>query len=190
MAARFVKEDPDGNSLDGKFGLAMSKDLWSAYGGLRGSSMVSCLSQDMDREDGSWSAARFSLNTGGTGCPAGDVQTWRNRSEFGVGPVKLSRILLTAGWALSSVSGESLPSAKFKPGQLSRRILDLSHSPSMIRLQRVSTGSCLPMIVVRKGYPHPEAVMKMINLWTENFLQDDTDQKLQDAYLGDLIILM
>jgi putative aldouronate transport system substrate-binding protein len=192
MAARFVKEDPDGNGLDDTFGLAMSKDLWSAYGGLQG------FFNGFHAYPRIWIERDGSLVYGSVQPEYREalaaLQEMYKRGEidpeFGVkDAVKLSEDIANSRVGIEfgvwwnpyhplNLSQANYPDAYWQAFPIPS--IDDKTAKSQY------SAAVYSMIVVRKGYPHPEAVMKMINLWTENFLQDDTDQKLRDAYLGDL----
>jgi putative aldouronate transport system substrate-binding protein len=191
ISRRFTEEDPDGNGANDTVGLCVQKALWGAVAGLQGffngyhaypgiwyerdgqlvygsvqPEMRSALlalqkmyaSGQIDREFGVKDINQVSESIAQSKCGM-EFGVWWNPYH----PLNLSQQNTpTAFW-----SAFPIPSAD-----------------SQVAKSQYSTaiGSFL---VVRSGYEHPEALIRMVNFWTDNILGSQSDQ-LRDRFLGNL----
>ena len=191
ISRRFVEEDPDGNGVKDTIGLAVSKELWGAYAGLQGffngfhaypriwyekdgelvygtiqpeSKQALAALQEMyknghiDKEFGVKDSNKVAETIANNKCGI----------EFGVWWNPYSPLYL---------SQANYPDAYWQ----AYPIPSIDDTPAKSQYSAAVGG----IIVVRKGYPYPEAVFKMLNFWCDNILFSN-DKELRDTYLGSL----
>jgi putative aldouronate transport system substrate-binding protein len=191
ISRRFTEEDPDGNGANDTVGLCVQKSLWGAVAGLQGffngyhaypgiwyerdgqlvygsvqPEMRSALlalqkmyaSGQIDREFGVKDINQVSESIAQSKCGM-EFGVWWNPYH----PLNLSQQNTpTAFWSAFPIPSVDDQVAK---SQYSTAI-----------------GSFL---VVRNGYQHPEALIRMVNFWSDNVLGSESD-KLRDTFLGNL----
>jgi len=191
-AARFVREDPDKNGLDDTVGIAVSKELWSAFGGLHGffngfhAYPRIWIEKDGNLVYGSIQPEfREALAVLQEMFKQGEIDR-----EFGViDSVKLSediansKVGIQFGVWWNPYNPLNLSQANYPDAYWQAYPIPSIDDKTARSQYSAAVGG---IIVVRKGYSNPEAVFKMVNMWTDNFLHDNADSKLRDAYLGDL----
>jgi putative aldouronate transport system substrate-binding protein len=191
ISRRFTEEDPDGNGANDTVGLCLQKGLWGAVAGLQGffngyhaypgiwferdeqlvygsvqPEMRSALmalqklyaSGQIDREFGVKDINAVSESIAQSKCGM-EFGVWWNPYH----PLNLSQQNTpTAFW-----SAFPIPS-------VDNQVAKSQYSTAI--------GSFL---VVRSGYEHPEALIRMVNFWTDNILGSQSDA-LRDQFLGNL----
>ena len=191
ISTRFVKEDPDKNGVDDTYGLAASKEIWSAYGGLAGFfNGFHAYPRIWFEKDGSLVygsvqpevkdalAALQDMYSRGEIDPEFGVKDANKTSEA----IANSKLGIEFGTWWNPYSPLHLSQANYPDAYWQAYpIPSVDEEPAKSQYS-AAVGS---MLVVRKGYSNPEAAIHMLNFWCDNFL-DSTDQDLRDAYLGSL----
>jgi putative aldouronate transport system substrate-binding protein len=191
IAERFVKEDPDSNGQDDTIGLAVTKDLWGAIAGLggffngyhaypliwheKGGQLVYGSVQPemrpalqalqemyqnglIDREFGVKDVNKISETIANSKCGM-EFGVWWNPYQ----PLQLSQ----QNYPDAFWTAFPLPSVDEKPAKS-------AYSSAV--------GSFL---VVSADYAHPEALIRMINFWTDNIVKAE-DQDIRNTFLGNI----
>jgi len=191
IAERFVKEDPDGNGQDDTIGLAVTKDLWGAIAGLggffngyhaypliwheKGGQLVygsvqpemrpalealRGMYQDglIDREFGVKDVNKISETIANSKCGM-EFGVWWNPYQ----PLQLSQQNHPdAFW-----TAFPLPSVDEQPAK------------------SAYSSAVWSFLVVSADYAHPEALIRMINFWTDNIVKAE-DQDIRNTFLGNI----
>lgn len=191
LSRRFASEDPDRNGARDTVGLAVSKELWAPFGGLQG------FFNGFHAYPGIWYEKDGSL-VYGTVQPEAKQALAALRDMYGKGEIDKE-----FGVKDSNKVSEAIANGKcgmefgvwwnpYNPLNLSQTndpdaywqaypIPSIDDKPAKSQYS-ASIGS---FIVVRKGYAHPEAVIKMINFWCDNLLNSN-DDNMRNTYLGNL----
>lgn len=191
ISRRFVEEDPDRNKKKDTIGLALSKELWSAFGGLQGFF------------NGFHAYPRIWHEKGGS-LVYGTIQPESKEALAALQRMyKNGEIDKEFGVKDSNKIAESIANSKcgmefgvwwnpYSPLNLSQSNYPDAYwqaypIPSIDERPAKSQYSSAigAIIVIRKGYANPEAVFKMFNFWSDNFLYS-SDKELRDTYLGSL----
>jgi putative aldouronate transport system substrate-binding protein len=191
ISRRFTEEDPDGNGVNDTIGLCVTKSLWGAIAGLQGffngyhaypgiwferdgglvygsvqPEMRTALlalqemyaAGQIDREFGVKDINQVSESIAQSKCGM-EFGVWWNPYH----PLNLSQQNTpTAFWAAFPI-----PSADAAPAKSQ---------------YSTAIGSFL---VVREGYQHPKALIRMVNFWSDNILGSQDDH-LRETFLGDI----
>ena len=191
IATRFVNEDPDNNGANDTTGLAVSKELWSAFGGLQGFfNGFHAYPRIWFEKDGALVYGSVQPEMKQALAALQDMyKRGEIDQEFGVKDsnkiseaIANSKIGIEFGvwwnpYSPLNLSQANYPDAYWK----AYPIPSVDDKPAKSQYS-AAIGS---IIVVRKGYQYPEAVVKMINFWCDNILYNQ-DQAVRDKYLGSL----
>jgi putative aldouronate transport system substrate-binding protein len=191
ISARFVNEDPDKNGQPDTVGLAVSKELWPLYGGLQG------FFNGFHAYPLTWYERDGSL-VYGTVQPEmkqalAALQEMYARGEidkeFAVKDVnKVSEAIANSKCGLEFgvwwnpysplyLSQANYPDAYWQ----AYPIPSVDEKPAKSQYAAAVNS----VIVIRKGYEYPEAVVKMLNFWCDNIL-DNPDENTRNTLLGTL----
>lgn len=191
ISRRFTNEDPDKNGKPDTIGLAVSKELWSFYGGLQGffngfhaypmtwyekdgslvygtvqpemKQALAALQEMYARGEIDREFAVIDINK-----VSEAIANGKCGMEFGVWWNPYSPLYLSqANYPDAYWQAYPIPSVDEKPAK----------SQYATAVNNV--------IVVKKGYKHPEAVVKMLNFWCDNIL-DNPDENTRNMLLGTL----
>lgn len=191
ISKKFTDGDPNKSGMDDTTGLAVSKELWSAFGGLQGFF------------NGFHAYPRIWFEKDGT-LVYGTIQPEMKQAlsalqnmykngeidrEFGVKDSnKVAEAIATGKCGMefgvwwNPYSPLNLSQANFPDAYWQAYpIPSVDDSPAKSQYS-AAVGA---LIVVRKGYANPEAPFKMLNFWSDNFLSS-SDKELRDTYLGSL----
>lgn len=191
ISTRFVKEDPDRNGANDTTGLAVSKELWSAFGGLQGFfNGYHAYPRIWHEKDGSlvYGSVQPEMKQA-----LAVLQDMYNRGEidkeFGVKDsnkiseaIANSKVGIEFGVWWNPYSPLYLSQANYPDAYWQAYpIPSIDEEPAKSQY----SAAVYSIIAVRKGYEHPEAVVKMLNFWCDNFLDSD-DEEMRNTYLGSL----
>jgi putative aldouronate transport system substrate-binding protein len=191
ISRRFTREDPDGNGVNDTIGLAMDKGLFGAVAGLQG------FFNGYHAYPGIWLERD-------NGLVNGSVQP-----EMRVALLALQKMYTDGqidkefGVKDSNQVAETIAKGKcgmefgvwwnpYHPLNLSQAnnpdaywqayaIPSIDETPAKSQYS-ASTGAFL---VIRKGYEHPEALVRMVNFWTDNIVRSQ-DDNVRRTFLGDI----
>jgi putative aldouronate transport system substrate-binding protein len=191
ISRRFTQEDPDGNGVNDTIGLAMDKDLFGAIAGLAG------FFNGYHAYPGLW------LEKDG-GLVNGSVQPEMRAAllalqkmyadgqidkEFGVKDInKVTETIAQGKCGMEygvwwnpyhplNLSQANNPDAYWQ----AFAIPSVDATPARSQYSS-ATGSFL---VIRKGYAHPEALVRMVNFWTDNIVRSQNDN-VRQTFMGDI----
>ncbi len=191
ISRRFAKDDPDGNGAQDTVGLCMDKDLFGAIAGLQG------FFNGYHAYPGIWIEQ-------GAGLAYGSVQPEMRSAllalqkmyadgqidrEFGVKDVNALTESIAQGkcgmeygvwwnpYHPLNLSQQNYPAAYWQAFP----ILSVDAAPAKSQYS-AAVGAFL---VVRKGYEHPEALLRMVNFWTDNIVRSQSDP-IRQKFLGDI----
>jgi len=191
ISRRFTEEDPDGNGLDDTIGLCISKGLYGSSsnidGFLNGYHAYPNIWYERDGELVYGSVQpemRDGLLALQAMYAAGQIDP-----EFGVKDINAVNETIAQGkcgmefgvwwnpYFPLNVSQQNNPTAFWSPFMVP------SADSTPAKSQYASAvGSFL---VVRNGYEHPEALLRMVNFWIDN-LVDSQDDALRTTFLGNI----
>lgn len=188
IAEAFATGDPDGNGSDDTFGLLADNTMYSLSGFLNGSHAY----MDIWVKDGQGNLAFSGIQPemkaalarlhemykDGLLDPEFAVKNYEKASEF----LANSRIGMFYGNSSGSAGGITIqtvrdndPNAEFKGFPL----VSIDSDPA-----RPQAESAVPSYwVVRKGYEHPEAILKMLDFWVKTFYENTSDD-IEDQYIS------
>ena len=184
VARAFTKQDPDKNDKDDTYGIALNKGLWSSFASLSGFVNGYHAYPNYWLEDGKGGVMNGSIQPEfknalaalQTMCKDGLIDP-----EFGVKDAdKVGAELLAGRYGIQyglwwnpdyplATSKVTNPNADWVP------LIGLSSDDKPCKPGYSNFISSY--IAVRKGYEHPEAIVKMMNLWTDIVL-NQTEEKM------------
>ena len=191
ISRRFTEEDPDGNGADDTIGLAMDKNIWGAIAGLQG------FFNGYHAYPGIWFERDGKLVYGSVQPemrPAllalqemyakGQIDR-----EFGVKDINQVTETIAQGKVGMEFGVWWNP---YHPLNLSQAnnpdafwsafaIPSIDETPAK---SQYSTA-IWSFLVIREGYEHPEALIRMVNFWTDNIVRSQ-DDKIRTIFLGDI----
>lgn len=189
ISERFVREDPDGNGVDDTIGLAVTKDLWGAIAGLQG------FFNGYHAYPGIWLEKDGQLQYGSVQPEMRQAllalqkmyQDGQIDREFGVKDInKINETIANSKCGMEFGVWWN----PYQPLQLSQQnhpdafwtafpIPSVDDRPARSQYH-TAVGSFL---VVSKTYAHPEALVRMVNFWTDNIVRSES-QAIRDTFLG------
>jgi len=191
ISRRFVNEDPDKNGEADTIGLAVSKELWSAYGGLQGFfNGFHAYPQIWYERDGKlvYGTVQPEMKQA-----LAELQGMYARGEidkeFSVKDInKVSEAIANSKCGMEFgvwwnpysplyLSQSNYPDAYWQ----AYPIPSINDKPAKSQYSAAVNS----VIVVRKGYEYPEAVVKMLNFWCDNVLENPNEE-IQNTLLGSL----
>jgi putative aldouronate transport system substrate-binding protein len=191
ISRRFTEEDPDGNGVDDTIGLAFDKSLWGSIAGLQG----------FFNGYHAYPAIWFQRDGG---LVYGSVQPEMRAAllalqemyakgqidrEFGVKDINQVSETIAQGkcgmefgvwwnpYHPLNLSQQNNPDAFWSPFA----IPSVDDTPAKSQY----TSAIWSFLVIRKGYEHPEALIRMVNFWTDNIVRSQ-DDNVRRIFLGDI----
>ncbi len=187
----FTEEDPDGNGLDDTIGLAMDKGLWGSIGGLQG------FFNGYHAYPGIWFEKDGKLAFGSVQpemraallelqkmYAAGQIDP-----EFGVKDINQMNETIAQGkvgmeygvwwnpYHPLNLSQQNNPDAFWS----AFAIPSADGTPAKSQY----SSAIWSFLVVRQGYEHPEALVRMVNFWTDNIVRSQEDN-IRKTFMGDI----
>jgi putative aldouronate transport system substrate-binding protein len=191
ISRRFTEEDPDGNGVDDTVGLCVTKSLWGAIAGLQG------FFNGYHAYPGIWFERDGALVYGSVQPEMRDalraLQTMYAQGqldrEFGVKDINQVTETIAQGKCGMEFGVWWNPYHPLNQSQANypQAFWSAHAIPSVDGVPAKSQYSSAigAFLVVREGYKHPEALIHMINFWTDNILGSQSDD-LRDTFLGSL----
>jgi putative aldouronate transport system substrate-binding protein len=191
ISRRFTEEDPDGNGVNDTIGLAMDKNIWGAIAGLQG------FFNGYHAYPGIWFERDGKLVYGSVQPemrPAllalqemyakGQIDR-----EFGVKDINQVTETIAQGKVGMEFGVWWNP---YHPLNLSQAnnpdafwsafaIPSIDETPAKSQYSSAIWSS----LVIREGYEHPEALIRMVNFWTDNIVRSQ-DDNIRTTFLGDI----
>jgi len=191
ISRRFTAEDPDGNGVNDTVGLCITKDLWGAVANLQG------FFNGYHAYPGIWIAQDGALAYGSVqpemrASLLALQEMYKNGEidrEFGVKDInKVTESIAQGKCGMEfgvwwnpyhplNLSQANYPDAYWSPFA----IPSVDDTPARSQYSS-AIGSFL---VVRAGYEHPEALVRMVNFWMDNILRSQ-DDNVRRTFLGDI----
>jgi len=191
ISRRFTEEDPDGNGVNDTLGLCVTKSLWGAIANLQG------FFNGYHAYPGIWYEQGSSL-------VYGSVQPEMRAAllalqemyakgqldrEFGVKDINQVTETIAQGKCGMEFGVWWNPYHPLNQSQANdpHAFWSAFPIPSVDGVPAKSQYNAAigAFLVVRNGYKHPEALIRMINFWTDNILQSQ-DDNLRNTFLGDI----
>ena len=191
ISRRFTEEDPDGNGEDDTIGLAVGKSLWGGIAGLQGffngyhAYPAIWYEQDNALVYGSvqpeMRSALLELQK-----MYADGQIDR---EFGVKDINQVTETIAKGkcgmefgvwwnpYHPLNLSQQNDPNAFWSAFP----IPSIDETPAKSQY----SSAIWSFLVIRDGYEHPEALVRMVNFWTDNIVRSQSDD-IRRTFLGDI----
>ena len=191
ISRRFTEDDPDGNGVDDTIGLAVDKSLWGSIAGLQG------FFNGYHAYPGIW----FEQDGG---LVYGSVQPEMRAAllalqemyakgqidpEFGVKDInQVSETLAQSKCGMEfgvwwnpyhplNLSQANNPDAYWT----AYAIPSIDDTPAKSQY----SSAIWSFLVIRQGYEHPEALIRMVNFWTDNIVRSQ-DDNIRRIFLGDI----
>ncbi len=191
ISRRFTQEDPDGNGVDDTIGLAVDKGLWGSIAGLQG------FFNGYHAYPGIWYERDGKL-------VYGSVQPEMRAAllalqamyangeidrEFGVKDINQITETIAQGkcgmefgvwwnpYHPLNLSQQNNPDAYWS----AFAIPSVDQTPAKSQY----SSAIWSFLVVRNGYEHPEALIRMVNFWTDNIVRSQ-DDNIRKTFLGDI----
>lgn len=191
IAERFTSGDPDKNGAADTTGLAVSKELWGAFAGLNG------FFNGYHAYPGIWIERDGQLQYGSVQpemkAALAALQSLyaqgRIDREFGVKDAnKVAEAIANSKCGMEfgvwwnpyyplNLSQSNYPDAYWQ----AYPIPSADNTPAKSQYSTAVGG----YMVVNADFPHPEALVKMVNFWCDNIVRTQ-DQAVRDKYLGSL----
>jgi putative aldouronate transport system substrate-binding protein len=191
ISRRFTEEDPNGNGVNDTIGLCVTKGLWGAIANLQG------FMNGYHAYPGIWYEKDGSLVYGTVQPEMRDALLALQQmyaagqidQEFGVKDInQVSETIAQSRCGMQfgvwwnpyhplNLSQQNEPYAfwtAFPIPSINEQTALSQYSPNI--------GAFL---VVRNGYEHPEALIRLVNFWTENILNSEDDD-IRRTFLGDI----
>lgn len=191
IARRFTEEDPDGNGVADTIGLCIDKDLFGAIGDLAGFfNGYHAYPRIWYERDGElvYGSVQPEMRAGLLALQsmyaAGEID-----QEFGVKDVNAMSETIANGKCGMEYGAWWNP---YHPLNLSQAnnpdaywaafaVPSADSQPAFSQY----TSAIGSFLVVRKGYEHPEALIRMVNFWTDNLVGSESDA-VRQMFLGDI----
>ena len=191
ISKRFSEEDPDGNGVDDTIGLALDKNIWGAIAGLQGffngyhAYPGIWFEQDGELVYGSvQEEMRPALLALQEMYAQGEIDP-----EFGVKDINQVSETIAKGKCGMEFGVWWNP---YHPLNLSQAndpdaywsafaIPSVDDTPAKSQY----SSAVWSFLVIRQGYEHPEALIRMVNFWTDNIVRSQ-DDNIRTTFLGDI----
>ena len=191
ISRRFTEEDPDGNGVNDTIGLATDKSLWGSIAGLQG------FFNGYHAYPGIWYERDGKL-------AYGSVQPEMRAAllalqemyakgqidkEFGVKDINQVTETIAKGkcgmefgvwwnpYHPLNLSQQNYPDAYWS----AFAIPSVDSTPAKSQY----SSAIWSFLVIRSGYEHPEALIRMVNFWTDNIVRSQ-DDNVRRIFLGDI----
>lgn len=191
ISRRFTEEDPDGNGVQDTIGLAFDKSLWGSIAGLQG------FFNGYHAYPGIWFEKDSELVYGSVQPEMREAllalqQMYADGQidpEFGVKDINQVTETIAQGkvgiefgvwwnpYHPLNLSQQNNPDAYWQAFP----IPSVDGSPAMSQY----SSAIWSFLVVREGYEHPEALVRMVNFWTDNIVRSQ-DDNIRKTFLGDI----
>jgi putative aldouronate transport system substrate-binding protein len=191
ISRRFTEEDPDGNGVDDTIGLATDKSLWGSIAGLQG------FFNGYHAYPGIWFERDGKLAYGSVQPEMRDAllalqgmyADGQIDREFGVKDINQVSETIAQGkcgmefgvwwnpYHPLNLSQQNNPDAYWTAFP----IPSVDGTPAK---SQYSTA-IWSFLVIREGYEHPEALIRMVNFWTDNIVRTQ-DDNIRRVFLGDI----
>lgn len=191
ISRRFTTEDPDGNGLDDTIGLATTKSIWGAIAGLQG------FFNGYHAYPGIWFERDGRLVYGSVQpemrAALLALQEMYSQGqidpEFGVKDINQVTETIAKGkcgmefgvwwnpYHPLNLSQQNDPSAYWAAFAIP--------SVDAVPAKSQYSSAIWSFLVIRKGYAHPEALIRMVNFWTDNIVRSQ-DDNIRRTFLGDI----
>ena len=191
LSRRFTEEDPDGNGVDDTIGLCVTKDLWGAIAGLQGffNGYHAYPNIWYERDGGLVYGSVQPEMRAALGALQEMYAEGRLDREFGVKDINQVTETIAQGkcgmeFGVWWNPYHPLNQSQANPPQAFWSAFPI---PSVDGVPAKSQYSSAigAFLVVRAGYEHPEALIHMINFWTDNILSSEVDD-LRNTFLGNI----
>lgn len=191
ISRRFTEEDPDGNGVKDTIGLAADKAIWGAIAGLQG------FFNGYHAYPGIWFEKDGGLVYGSVQPEMRDALLALQKMyasgqidrEFGVKDINQVSETIAQGkcgmqfgvwwnpYHPLNLSQQNNPDAYWSAFP----IPSVDSTPAKSQYSS-AVGAFL---VIREGYAHPEALIRMVNFWTDNIVRSQ-DDNVRKTFLGDI----
>lgn len=191
ISRRFTEEDPDGDGVDDTIGLAVTKDLFGAIASLQG------FFNGYHAYPGIWFERDGSIVYGSVQPEMRDALLALQKMyadgqidrEFGVKDINQVTETISQGkcgmefgvwwnpYHPLNLSQANDPDAYWQ----AYAIPSIDETPAKSQY----TSAIASFLVVREGYEHPEALIRMVNFWTDNIVRSQ-DDNVRNLFLGNL----
>lgn len=191
ISRRFTQEDPDGNGVDDTIGLAVDKGLWGSIAGLQG------FFNGYHAYPGIWYERDGKLVYGSVqpemrAALLALQEMYANGEidrEFGVKDINQITETIAQGkcgmefgvwwnpYHPLNLSQQNNPDAYWS----AFAIPSVDQTPAKSQY----SSAIWSFLVVRNGYEHPEALIRMVNFWTDNIVRSQ-DDNIRKTFLGDI----
>ncbi len=191
ISRRFTEDDPDGNGTPDTIGLCMSKGLFGAIAGLQG------FFNGYHAYPGIWFEREGKLVYGSVQPEMRDallaLQAMYAKGqldrEFGVKDINQVAETIAQGkcgmefgvwwnpYHPLNLSQANNPDAYWQAFPIPS--VDATPAKSQY------SSAIGAFLVIRNGYKHPEALIRMVNFWTDNIVRSQED-KIRTVFLGDI----
>jgi len=191
ISRRFTEEDPDGNGVNDTIGLAVSKSLWGGIAGLQG------LFNGYHAYPSIWFERDGGLVYGSVQPEMRAVllalqEMYANGQidrEFGVKDINQVTETIAQGkcgmefgvwwnpYHPLNLSQQNYPDAYWS----AFAIPSVDQTPAKSQY----SSAIWSFLVIREGYDHPEALIRMVNFWTDNIVRSQ-DDNIRRTFLGDI----
>ncbi len=191
ISRRFITEDPDGNNAPDTIGLCVTKSVWSAFANLSG------FFNGYHAYPGIWYERNGALVYGSVQPEMRDAllalqemyaQGQLDR-EFGVKDSNQVAETIAQGKCGMEFGVWWNPYHPLNQSQANypHAFWSAFPIPSVDDVPAKSQYSSAvgAFLVVRNGYEHPEALLRMVNFWSDNILGSQDDE-LRQTFLGDI----
>jgi putative aldouronate transport system substrate-binding protein len=191
ISRRFTEDDPDGNGVDDTIGLAVGKSLWGSIAGLQG------FFNGFHAYPGIWFERDGGLVYGSVQPEMRSVLLALQRlyadgqidREFGVKDVNQVTETIAKGkcgmefgvwwnpYHPLNLSQQNDPDAFWS----AYAIPSIDETPAKSQY----SSAIWSFLVIRDGYEHPEALIRMVNFWMDNIIRSQ-DDNVRRIFLGDI----
>jgi len=191
ISRRFTEEDPDGNGVKDTIGLAVDKGLWGAFASLDG------FFNGYHAYPGIWFERDGKL-------AYGSVQPEMRAALLALQKMYANgQIDREFGVKDSNAISETIAQGKcgmeygvwwnpYHPLNLSQQnnpeaywsafaVPSVDETPAKSQY----SSAIWSFLVIKKGYEHPEALIRMVNFWTDNIVRSQ-DDNIRTTFLGDI----
>lgn len=191
ISRRFTEEDPDGNGVNDTIGLATDKSLWGSIAGLQG------FFNGYHAYPGIWYERDGKLAYGSVqpemrGALLALQEMYAKGQidkEFGVKDINQVTETIAKGkcgmefgvwwnpYHPLNLSQQNYPDAYWS----AFAIPSVDSTPAKSQY----SSAIWSFLVIRSGYEHPEALIRMVNFWTDNIVRSQ-DDNVRRIFLGDI----
>lgn len=191
ISRRFTEEDPDGNGINDTIGLASTKSIWGSIAGLQGFfNGYHAYPSIWYERDGKLVYGSVQPEMRAALLALQDMYAKGQLDpEFGVKDINQVTETIAQGkcgmefgvwwnpYHPLNLSQQNDPSAYWS----AFAIPSVDETPAKSQY----SSAIWSFLVVREGYEHPEALIRMVNFWTDNIVRT-SDDNVRRIFLGDI----